>query len=160
MKKYLICAIFLVSGLCANAQYLYVQTESMNSDAFLIENQPKITFNNNSMTVELSGTSTNYLLSDVQKLFFAGELYIDDNFRAEQIFAYPNPVKDELILELLIPIQDMSYQLLDINGKQLASRNINSATTQIQMQSFPVGTYFLQVNNNVMNMKSFKIIKQ
>lgn len=74
---------------------------------------------------------------------------------------YPNPTADNLTLQ----IQDynnekLSYQLFDMQGKQLSNGQIVAQQTQINMNSLPTATYFVNVvNQENKKVQSFKIIK-
>lgn len=74
---------------------------------------------------------------------------------------FPNPTTDNLTLQ----IQDynnekLSFQLFDIQGKQLSNGQIVAQQTQINMNNLPTATYFIHVvNQENKKVKSFKIIK-
>ncbi|MCO5232761.1 MAG: T9SS type A sorting domain-containing protein [Chitinophagales bacterium] len=75
--------------------------------------------------------------------------------------AFPNPTTDNLTLQ----IQDynnekLSYQLFDMQGKQLSNGQIVAQQTLINMNSLPTATYFIHVvNQENKKVQSFKFIK-
>ena len=75
--------------------------------------------------------------------------------------AYPNPTNDYLKLKIAdYKIEDLSYQLYDLKGKQIDSQKINEAETTVSLQAFTQGTYFLKITNKDNLIKTFKIVKQ
>lgn len=77
---------------------------------------------------------------------------------------YPNPTTDYLTLKIdasaSIRIQNLSYQLFDMNGRLLRSGKLESHETQIAMINLVPETYLLQVFDQNKIVKSFKIIKK
>lgn len=73
---------------------------------------------------------------------------------------YPNPATDLLILKVETLIwKNLSYKLIDINGKVLQNKKINSYESSISLIQITAGIYFLKVYDNRRNIKTFKIIK-
>lgn len=62
-----------------------------------------------------------------------------------QLRVYPNPVNDQLHLEVATD-QQLHYQLSDIGGRILNSGNFRNSTT-LSMANLAGGLYFLQVDN-------------
>ena len=76
--------------------------------------------------------------------------------------AYPNPTNDILTLsfEYFVTMFDnLSYLLLDINGKLLENKNVKNINTNISMRDLVPATYFLNVIQGNISIKIFKIIK-
>ena len=74
---------------------------------------------------------------------------------------YPNPTSDYIVLKISdSAIDNLSYKLIDINGKIIVNGTISDTDTQIAMQSLATGTYVLKVNQNNQELKTFKIIKK
>ncbi len=74
--------------------------------------------------------------------------------------AYPNPVNDLLTLSIQREtLDDLSYKLLDADGKILQVGNIENAETGISFQDRLPNTYFLLIFENNQEIKTFKIIK-
>jgi len=77
------------------------------------------------------------------------------------VSAYPNPTTDYLTLEVKdSELSGLSFQLYDLNGKLLQSKNINGTQTEINMSSYVPSSYFVKVTNRTQSIKEFKIIKQ
>jgi hypothetical protein len=92
------------------------------------------------------------------EIFYIGITETELNF---SLTAFPNPTTD--YLSLLINDYNnefFSYQLYDMHGKLLSSGQIVSQQTQIEMNSLPTATYFLNiVNPENKKVQSFKIVK-
>ena len=76
--------------------------------------------------------------------------------------AYPNPTANYLMLQVDASHtlnQSMSYQLYDMSGKLLESKQVTDNITNIAMEQLATATYFLKVIQNNTEVKSFKIIK-
>ena len=75
---------------------------------------------------------------------------------------FPNPTTENLTLQISEDNSEkLSYQLYDLQGKQLSSGQITGQQTQINMNNLPSATYFINVvNQENKRVQSFKIIKQ
>ena len=72
---------------------------------------------------------------------------------------FPNPTAENLTLQIS-QYQNLSYQLFDMQGKLLSNSPIIAEQTQINMNSLPEATYFVNVLNQENKLvQSFKIIK-
>lgn len=77
-----------------------------------------------------------------------------------EIKVYPNPTVGELQLKISDSnLTNLTYQLYDVNGKNLASQKINQAETIISLKHLNKGIYFLAVLIQNKPQKNFKIIK-
>jgi hypothetical protein len=77
-----------------------------------------------------------------------------------ECIAYPNPATDFLTLRIQRErIENLSYQLMDINGKILEIKNIENVETNISLNDYQPAAYFLKVIENTKEVKTFKIIK-
>jgi hypothetical protein len=73
---------------------------------------------------------------------------------------YPNPTTSLVNLTVdNFDFEKLQFYLTDINGKQLQSRKIIDAETQIEMENLPQAIYFLNVLHNNKTLKTFRIIK-
>jgi hypothetical protein len=88
----------------------------------------------------------------------ANEAFTENNFL---IIIYPNPATEDVMLNITdIGITNLSYSLIDINGKAIVNVKITNVDTQIKMQHLSTGVYILKVNQNNQALKTFKIIKK
>jgi hypothetical protein len=76
--------------------------------------------------------------------------------------AFPNPTADNLTLQLSdFKTEKLSYQIYDLQGKQLSSQQIVAPQTTIEMKNLPNSTYFIYVvNQENSKVQSFKILKK
>jgi hypothetical protein len=73
---------------------------------------------------------------------------------------YPNPSITFITLNLgKLDFLNMSYQLLDVQGKLVASEKITSSESMIKMEEYAAGNYFLKVLDFSTDLKTFQIIK-
>jgi len=74
---------------------------------------------------------------------------------------FPNPTTENLTLQISdYSNEKLSYQLFDMQGKQLSNGQVTAQQTQINMNSLPTATYFVNVvNQENKQVQSFKIIK-
>ena len=73
---------------------------------------------------------------------------------------YPNPTTDFLILDVSEIEENYTYQVTDINGKQLNTGLINNTQTNLDFSSYVIGTYFIKLSGqDNSNIKTFQVIK-
>ena len=74
---------------------------------------------------------------------------------------YPNPTTSYILLKTdKEDLSGLSYQLFDMNGKQLSNHNISNTITEIELGQYATGSYLLKVSNTHQSLKTFKIIKK
>jgi hypothetical protein len=77
------------------------------------------------------------------------------------ISAFPNPTVDILTLSIgKEDITDLQYLLIDIYGKILSQKHLESNETAISVKEFTKGIYILKIQEGQKELKTFKIIKQ
>jgi len=64
-----------------------------------------------------------------------------------EISLYPNPARSTMMLNISDLQKDCTISIFDITGKMVHSQNITSATTQISVNTFDPGIYFVIINN-------------
>ncbi|MEI6047790.1 MAG: T9SS type A sorting domain-containing protein [Bacteroidota bacterium] len=78
-----------------------------------------------------------------------------------EFVVYPNPATDFVILKIEnYEVENLSYNLYDMNGKLLENNIIQGNVTNISMQALLPSTYFLKVTDKNKVVKTFKIIKK
>jgi len=68
-----------------------------------------------------------------------------DNSSEISVKVYPNPTSDKLIVNTML--NNCSYNLLDISGREIISCNFNNSAV-IDLTGYSVGAYFLRISNN------------
>ena len=77
-----------------------------------------------------------------------------------ELVAYPNPTNNALTLNIgNYNNKKLTYQLYDMQGKLLDSKQVVNSSTTIGMQELPVSTYLLNVLDNNALIKTFRIVK-
>ena len=77
-----------------------------------------------------------------------------------EMSVYPNPSVAFVNLKVVNQnLENLSYQLYDINQKLILNQKISSTETSIPMETLSSATYFLKVSDNKKVVKTFKIIK-
>ena len=86
---------------------------------------------------------------------------IDEKLKLKDVLlVYPNPTHDFLTLKVNYePGNILSYQLINLNGKLLETKEISGSETSIDMSHLDSGTYFLKVTDSHNRFSMFKIIK-
>jgi len=76
------------------------------------------------------------------------------------LVAYPNPTNNTLTLNIgNYNNEKLIYQLYNMQGELLDSKQVISSSTIIGVQDLPVSTYLLNVLDNKSLIKTFRIIK-
>jgi len=74
--------------------------------------------------------------------------------------AYPNPTTNYLMLQIDNYDKALLYQLYDLNGNILESKQVTGKITNIAMEQLAIATYVLRITQNNQVIKTFKIIKK
>ena len=73
---------------------------------------------------------------------------------------YPNPSITSITLNVgKLDFLNMSYELLDVQGKVVASEKIIASESFVKMEEYAAGNYFLKVLDFSADLKTFQIIK-
>ena len=93
------------------------------------------------------------------------ELFILSNQQLTTVnleaLVYPNPSSDHVKLNITDnALTDLSYVLLNIQGKIVSSAKLSILDTPISLHGLSVGTYVLKVSQKNNELKTFKIIKK
>jgi len=105
--------------------------------------------------------STGSVAQGVQQSYVISTVGIKETALNISLTAFPNPTANNLTLQIGdFNYEKLSYQLFDMQGKQLSNGQIVAQKTQINMDSLPAAAYFVNVvNQENKNVQSFKIIK-
>jgi hypothetical protein len=109
-------------------------------------------------------TNTGSNGSETQGLQQSYEIYTTVGIGVAEIdlefLAYPNPTNHALTLNIgNYNNEKLNYQLYDMKGKLLDSKQVINSSTTIRMHDLPVSTYLLNVLENNLLLKTFRIVK-
>jgi hypothetical protein len=80
---------------------------------------------------------------------------------AISLTAFPNPTTDILTLQFdEFTTQHASFQLVDQVGKIIQEQKISNVSTTLDLSNVVSGIYYLSINSESKNIKTFKIIKK
>ena len=155
-KKIKLSILLLGLGLPAQAQQATTATgeNASGSGGNLTYSVGQIVYTTN------TGTTGSVAQGIQQPYEISIVLGIDNHSINLELTACPNPTTNYLTLNIgNAELSALNFQLYDISGKLIESRKIISSSETIGMENLPSATYFLKVNNNINEVKTFKIIK-
>ncbi len=109
---------------------------------------PSVTFNGNRFNLVF--VSDNYLSGDGFELAWHTDVNDDavENLNMENISIYPNPVDQNLYVDLKESIDAAVVSIYDICGRQVRQVFTNKTTTHIDVSELPSGLYVLSCDDN------------
>lgn len=72
---------------------------------------------------------------------------------------YPNPAREQIVLELSELIGNMHFELLDVSGALVKSGELTALQTSLPAEQWAVGMYFLRIYSSDRILQTIKIIK-
>lgn len=107
-------------------------------------------------TTGSGGTTTQGVQQPFEIFVFTG---VEETTIILQATVFPNPAQHSLTLTLGSISSPMSFSIYDANGKLIKQENLFFTQTIISISELSAGIYFLKINDNKKELKSFKIIK-
>ena len=86
-------------------------------------------------------------------------LGVEDFAPDYEVIIFPNPTEDVLIIRTRT-FANVRYTLNDAQGKLVLQDKLSAEQTAIQVSKLAPGRYSLLLNNEIQNLKTFKLIKQ
>jgi hypothetical protein len=80
-----------------------------------------------------------------------------NEFTQENLSVYPNPVKNELHIDMAIA-SEMAINIMDITGKLILVKTIQDQNNTINLKELAKGIYFVNIKSSLKS-KTYKIIK-
>jgi hypothetical protein len=101
----------------------------------------------------------------------ASELNISDNMislattsarpsNANSFSIYPNPARNNVTLKLANGQKEYSYQIIDMNGKQVKTGLIRSSESNIPIEKLRSGSYFIRLEEGGKLLESIRFVKE
>lgn len=108
-------------------------------------------------TIEAEGS----VARGLQHAYEIYSLDIDDMTKNISLSVFPNPTSDFLTLSISDNIiEKISYQLYDLTGNLIESRDIQSDQSLIDMSKLSAAVYFIHILKGNERIQSFKVIKK
>jgi hypothetical protein len=155
MKKTIIAALFIMLS-------MFAQTSSNASGGYASGSTGSSSCSVGPV-VYVTDTATNGAVSKgVQQPF---DIYVTTGIQETEInlsiLVYPNPTSNFLTLEIgNIGFKELTYKLINGQGKLLEQKSIISNTTSIELTLLLNSSYFIEISNDLTTIKTFKIIKK
>lgn len=110
---------------------------------------------------DIVGKNGNVLQGIQQPYEIIIEKHVDPSFQISlNCSVYPNPTADFVILKIdNDKYNQLSYEVIDINGKVLAQNNIESRETKIDFKEYILASYLLKVKHFNKEVVTYKIVK-
>lgn len=87
-------------------------------------------------------------------------LSVKDVAEQSNINVFPNPTSEKINVDLSkLQAVQVVIRLVDVNGKLLINKPTQQAMETFDLQNYPAGTYFLQVEVSKSKIQTFRIIK-
>lgn len=158
LKKLKITGSLLMVILANNLQ---AQQSSLNSGGDATGSGGSVSYSIGQVVYTTNTGSTGSVAQGIQQAYAITSLSNPElTALTLSVQTYPNPTTDKIVLDLNnIEPTGLSYVLYDLNGRTITNAVVNQTQTQIEMQNLAAGAYFLKVNKNNAELKTFKIIK-
>ena len=110
---------------------------------------------------EIAGKNGNVLQGIQQPFEIIIEKHIDPSFQISlNCSVYPNPTSDFVVLKIdNDKFSQMSYEIIDINGKIIEQNTINNRETKIDFSQYILASYLLKVKHFNKDVSTYKIVK-
>jgi len=157
-KKLKICITFLLMFWLTG---IWAQEATLAAGADAFGNGGSVNYSVGQIAYTTQTGSAGSVLQGVQQAYeiFSVTGIENTNINLE-VFAYPNPTADKLILKIKeIELSDFNFQVFDVNGKLLHGEKIAGNQTTIDFSSYAPSIYFLKIVKDNLEIKTFKIIK-
>jgi hypothetical protein len=154
-KKVNLSVLLLGLGLTAQAQ------EATLSSGGMAIGSGSVAYSIGQIAYKTVTGSTGTVSEGVQQPFEIFTLGVDNFANINlKMMVYPNPTHGDVMLEISgLSFENLTFQLIDLQGRSIEIRKIVSENEIIKMGSLQSATYFLKVSNNNKEVKTFKIIK-
>ena len=159
MKK----ASIFIFIMIASVAMLSAQSSLVGTGGEATGNGGSISFTVGQIAVQSNGDGTTTISEGVQQPYEISVSGVDNypNITLNAV-VYPNPTLD--IVRLTIDNFDLqggkvSARLFDGNGKLIKELRIADSQTEIDMETLPSGTYYLNLFSAKQMLKSFKVVK-
>lgn len=157
LKTKIILLLFLLSTTIVNGQSkLHIHESDGSAQSFQLSTIKKLTFSGEStLMVHQQGSTTSFAIEDINYMTFSSPVSISES-QIGDFNVYPNPVSHNVTVKNGKMIDEL--KIFDMQGKLCLHLSPKQEIVNIDISSFPVGIYFLQIisNNKVSTSKIVK----
>ena len=161
--RYILFLLLLGSMPLMAVLTLNITSKTGTKTPFPMVNVKTLTFTGGNLTVTKKDATTNsFALTSMGYLNFSDMILtaLAPDTEKSILKIYPNPVRDVLNIDFQLSNKQYDQiEIIDINGKVVFSKQINSCTNSISVSTFPKGMYLCRLQNSTLT-TSIKFIKQ
>lgn len=138
----------------------YAQQNTVSSGGIASGSGGSATYSIGQVAYTSSTGSNGNVIQGVQQPYEIYSLGINESAFSFDLSVFPNPTTDVLNLTIKnFNGENLSYQLVDFNGKLIQSEAIKNEQTAIKLSDLPSAGYFIHLIESDQKIQSFKIIK-
>lgn len=100
----------------------------------------------------------NHVAMGMKGRIIVSSLGVNENYLVKNFSIYPNPSTDFVTVKANDNFSDLTYSILDIQGRQISKGELENVTTSIDLSELNPGVYFLQVGE--VKRQTLKLIKK
>mgnify|MGYP003975506453 CR=1 FL=1 len=153
--------LILLVSLCMSAGSIYGQESSNTSGGNAVGSGGTVAYSIGQVAYTYESGANGNSNQGVQQPYEIYSVGIDEEGIAISLTAFPNPTTDILTLQFNeFTTQNASFQLVDQAGKIIQEKKISNVSTSIDLSNEVSGIYYLSINSESQNIKTFKIIKK
>ena len=147
--------------LCMSAGSIYGQESSNTSGGNAAGSGGTVAYSIGHVAYTYESGANGNSNQGVQQPYEIYSVGIDEEDIAISLTAFPNPTTDILTLQFdAFTTQNASFQLVDQAGKIIQEKKISNVSTSFNLSNEVSGIYYLNINSESKNIKTFKIIKK
>tara|TARA_Y100000385_G_C12988347_1_gene591682 strand:+ start:652 stop:1131 length:480 start_codon:yes stop_codon:yes gene_type:complete len=151
----------LLFSLCMSAGSIYGQESFNTSGGNAVGSGGTVAYSIGQVAYTYESGANGNSNQGVQQPYEIYSVGIDEEDIAISFTAFPNPTKDILTLQFdAFTTQNASFQLVDQAGKIIQKKKISNVSTSLNLSNEVSGIYYLSINSESKNIKTFKIIKK
>lgn len=155
MKKLLLTSITFFVGTIVIGQN---SVNVVGGDMY--NNTGSISFSIGQVVIENTINTIGSISQGVQQAFEITTLNLEENKLNLSLSAYPNPTQNQLILNIGNYNQEkLKYNIVSSEGQLLSQGSIHSNEIIIDFQQLPKALYFIEIQQELYKIQTFRIIK-
>lgn len=156
--KHLFVIFFLACGMIIYAHVKIKKNASKDNLENLVHSGNDVTHAAYSSFAILPGS----LHEEVQNPYYVSTITQREDAKGIDlnVNAFPNSTNSNLTLRIEdFKSNNLNVLLMDASGEEVLSKVLDLKTTELNLHSYPAGTYFAKIQNPSRAIKTFKIIK-